>query len=233
MYYQLKNIIFKKIRGGELKPGDMLPTELEFQNIYKLSRTTVRQALSELVSEGYLYRTKGKGTFVARPKIVQDFMRKLESFNDQMQKMNLATKTMVLILDIVSPSVEVEEALQLAVNESVIHLRRLRFANDDPIVLVDTYLPTLCSEVFKADLESISLYKLLSKNENTKIVRVIRQIEAINADHNVSMYLKIPLGDALQLTKTTGYNAAGQPIEYSIARYPGDRNKFVVELSVD
>jgi hypothetical protein len=233
LYYQLKNIILKKIRSGELKPGDCLPTELEFQNLYALSRTTVRQALAELVSEGYLVRTKGKGTFVARPKLMQEFLRKLEPFNDQIRRMNMTPSTQVLSLDIVSPPDEVQEFLNLAVNESAISLQRLRFANEDPIVLVETYLPVVCSEVFKHDLSQIGLYELLGRNAETKIVRVVRQIEAVNADPATSSRLNIAVGDAVQLTRTVGYNRNGRPMEYSVARYAGDKNKFVVELSAE
>lgn len=233
IYYQLKNLILTQIRNGELRPGDMIPTELAFQNSLDLSRTTIRQALSELVMEGYLYRVKGKGTFVAKPKLVQDFMRKLEPFADQMKRINANAITNVLSCEAQKPSIIVQEALQLPVDENVIYLRRLRFANNIPIVLVDTYLPTDCSFLLNADLSNTSMYSLLARDAATKIVRVARRIEAVNAGQSSNTYLNIPIGMALLLTKTIGYNAAGRPIEYSVARYPGDRNEFVVELSVD
>ena len=71
MYYQLKKIILDMIREGKLKPGDMIPTELELSDIFGISRTTTRQAIMELVMEGPLYRIKSKGTFVAEKRVIQ------------------------------------------------------------------------------------------------------------------------------------------------------------------
>lgn len=64
LYMQFKNILQKKIRTGELKPGSVIKTELELCKEFGISRHPVRKAMDELVSEGYLERTRGKGTFV-------------------------------------------------------------------------------------------------------------------------------------------------------------------------
>ncbi|MDR2670807.1 MAG: GntR family transcriptional regulator, partial [Oscillospiraceae bacterium] len=69
LYFQLKQLILGMIEAGDLRPGDLLPTEQALGGIFSISRSTTRQALSELVLEGYLYRAKGKGTFVAQPKL--------------------------------------------------------------------------------------------------------------------------------------------------------------------
>ena len=65
VYYQLKILILKQIEQGKLQPGDKVPTEEELCNEYDISRTPVRQALLELVSDGMLTRRAGMGTFVA------------------------------------------------------------------------------------------------------------------------------------------------------------------------
>ena len=78
LYFQLKELVLDEIKKGNYKEGDMIPTENEISEEFQISRTTVRQAITELVQEGWLYRVKSKGTFVTRPKIPQDFLRKLE-----------------------------------------------------------------------------------------------------------------------------------------------------------
>lgn len=65
LYLQLKEAILHSIRTGELKPGNMMPTEQELCKTYGISRYPVRQAMEELVTEGYLYRTRGRGTFIS------------------------------------------------------------------------------------------------------------------------------------------------------------------------
>lgn len=76
LYYQLKQQM-EKIEKGEWKPGDSVPTEQELQQSYNLSRTTVRQALAEMVMvmEGRLIRQRGRGTYVAQPKFQHDPLR--------------------------------------------------------------------------------------------------------------------------------------------------------------
>ena len=144
MYFQLKNIILDEIKNGRLKPGDLLPTELELGESFNLSRTTVRQAVIELVGEGYLYRIKGKGTFVAKPKLVQDFMRTIESYSEQMKRLKLTPGTKILKNEIVRANEDVAGALGIKEGDEVVLLRRLRFANDEPIVVLDTYLTDDC-----------------------------------------------------------------------------------------
>ncbi|MDR0656789.1 MAG: GntR family transcriptional regulator, partial [Treponema sp.] len=81
LYYQLKKLISQEIDKGNYGYDNPIPTEIELINTYHISRTTVRQAVLELVQEGRLYRVKGKGTFVAKPKISQDFMNtRMHSF---------------------------------------------------------------------------------------------------------------------------------------------------------
>lgn len=232
LYYQLKEIILKKIKDGEINPGDLIPTEVEFNEIFNLSRTTIRQALTELVQDGYLYRVKGKGTFVAKPKIVQDFMQRIEPYSEQMKRLNMTPKTEVLTFSELKAPEDVETELGLKKGDKVVLLRRLRYANDEPIVVLDTYLPMQCSAILNEDMEKTGLYEFLSRKESTRIIRVVRQVEAVVAGEIEHKYLKIPVGYPIQLTTTIGYNENSQPIEYSIAHYRGDKNKFIIELKV-
>ena len=82
LYMQLKNKIIEKIRGGEFKRGNPLPTEQELCATFGISRYPVRQAMEELVKEGYLNRTRGRGTFVSEelPEAVSSAGKKLLGF---------------------------------------------------------------------------------------------------------------------------------------------------------
>jgi len=233
MYYQLKTLILNYIKNGQLQSGDVLPTETEFSDIFGISRTTVRQAIGELVLEGYLYRVKSKGTFVIEPKINQGFMQRMESFTDQMQRQNKIPRTEVLKMVEEFPTKEIAEALKLNNNEKVVHMFRRRYANDEPILLVDNFLSGNCRDILKMDMATNSMYDFLRQKEETKIVRLVRQIEAISAGKQESHYLNIPNGFPIQLAKSVGYNKFNVPIEYSIVKYRGDKNTFVVELQVE
>lgn len=66
VYYQLKEIIQKRIQSSEYVEGGIIPSERELAKDFGISRMTVRQALNQMVAEGSLVREKGRGTFVAK-----------------------------------------------------------------------------------------------------------------------------------------------------------------------
>ncbi len=232
MYYQLKLIILDMIDSSKLKPGDKIPTENELVEMFSVSRTTVRQAIAELTFEGYLERKKGKGTFVTQPKPLQDFMRSLGSFNDQIGYLGMTPSTKVLMLKPVSATKQVADKLNVKVGEKVFFLRRLRYADGEPMVLVDTYLPSSCSVIFDRDLEKESLYQILSSSHTTRVVKAVRQFEATISDNSLGTLLETGAGSPLLLVKTVGYNANDEAIEYSVANYVGSKSHFVVQVSI-
>lgn len=232
LYYQLKMIIDAEIKQGSYPPGALIPTEEELIARFGISRTTVRQAITELVQEGKLYRIKSKGTFVAQGKLNQDFIVRLESFNDQMEKLGKTPSTEVLDFKLGIAPLNVSEALQLDPNESIIFLQRKRFADDSPIVVLKTYLPTrLCSFVMQHNFTVESLYKVLEEHDPAYKVHHVRRVaEALKAPQAIAKHLKIKTGDPVLFFTSTGYTAAGVPIEYSRAYYRGDCNKFEVTV---
>lgn len=229
LYHQLSMILLSQIKEQKYHPGDMIPTENELQSLYQLSRTTVRQAISVLVQDGWLTRVKGKGTFVARHKIKQDFANRIESYNDQILREGMLPSTKILELKVVPASGDVAENLKLPVGAAVIHIERLRFADSDPVVIVDTYLPfDKCSYVMDRNLEEESLYSILNSDSKTAVVYIRRTIEAIPADEYDSRKLELQEGAPVHYFKSIGFNSNNEPIEYSFARYRGDRNSFEV-----
>jgi len=231
LYYQLKLRVQGMIDTGMLQVGDMLPPENELCAHLSVSRATVRQALSELVSEGWLTRQKGKGTFISRPKIDVRFLQKLESFNDQMRQKGLTPSTKVLSLCKAPGARRINEKLLLEPDEPLISLMRLRFGDGEPVVSVDTCIPyTLFPAMLEQDFERGSLYERLEFLYKARICRVHREIEAANANRREADLLQIESGSAICLVKTIGYTVTDQPVEYSVARYRGDRNKFSIDL---
>lgn len=231
LYYQLKMILLDEINNGRYQPGDLIPTEKDISENFQLSRTTVRQAITELVQEGKLYRIKSKGTFVAKPKIVQDFVRRLETFNEQIQRLGMKPSTKLLEFKIIAPPAEVAEVLKLHEGQQCISILRKRFADNEPNVIVRTYLPyDRCSFIAEHDLEKESMYKILSEREDTRIYQISRIMEAVLANEEDARLLEIDVGQPIHFFTSTGLNAFGEPIEYSLARYRGDRNRFEIDL---
>jgi GntR family transcriptional regulator len=234
LYYQLKTMLLEEIDNGTFGVDSLIPTEKELSDMFAISRTTVRQAIAELVHEERLYRIKSKGTFVARTKIKQDFIRRLESYDESIRRTGRTPGTKLLQMQTRQVNEEVAEALGLNLSSEVVYINRLRSADGVPVVLVETFLPyNSCSFVLQHDLEKEALYSILSKNNNTKIHRVTRIIEAVQASAEDASVLQIKRGKPVHLFHSVGYNEKDEPVEYSVSRYRGDQNKFVVDIYVE
>ena len=232
LYFQLKQLLLSQIKDGTYPPGSMIPTENELVEMYSISRTTVRQAISELAQEGRLNRVKSKGTFVTDPKINQSFLSKIESFNVQIEREGHVPSTQVLSLSIKKADELIASHLKIAVSDNVIHLQRRRFADDIPIVTIDTYLPdSVCHHLLKVDFSVQSLYSELGSSDKTRIVRIHRHIEAVSATKQDAKQLDITQKSPVLQTFSTGYNIYNEAIEFSIAHYRGDRSSFDIDVA--
>jgi GntR family transcriptional regulator len=232
LYYQLKKQILTLIEKGIIQEKDMLPPENELCEILNVSRPTIRQALSELVNEGYLNRYKGKGTFVSNPKVEECFLSKLETFNQEMKSKGLTPQTLVIKLEKLTGPHEANEKLGLPLDAPLIYLSRVRLADQVPLVYVETFLPyEPYLKLIEVDFTVKSLYQSMEELYHIRVNRVRREIEAINARSKEAELLQITKNKALILVKTVASSDdVPMPVEFSIARYRGDRNKFSVDI---
>lgn len=233
LYFQLKEMIVKEIKNGSYPVDSVIPTEVEISEHFNLSRTTVRQAIMELVNEGWLNRKKSKGTYVSRPSLKQDFIQRLETFSDQINRLGMIPRTEVLDLQVIIADKIIADKLGLKEGDQVVYLFRRRFADDLPVVLVETYLPYVeCGFILNKDLSRESLYKTLSVKEKTKIYASHRIVQAIAADSKTAGLLKIEKGSPVHFFESVSTNVMGERMEYSLAKYRGDKNKFEVTVYV-
>lgn len=230
-YIQLISVIKDIIDAEGLQPGDQLPSEPELCNTYAVSRTVVRQALRELEVEGVVVRHKGKGTFVAEPKINESLVQKLTGFYQDMVERGHTPTTQVLELEIIPASGLLATQLEIREGSEVFALERLRFIDSEPMLLVKAYLPYhLCKGIEKTDLAQLSLYDILEKEYGLSIARGRRTIEAVAATERQAELLSIQAGDPVLLLNSVTYLDSGTPIEFYQAAHRGDRTRFEVEL---
>lgn len=230
-YVQLKEILEAKIESGEWGLGDKLPSESELCKIFGISRTVVRQSLQEMEYEGLIYRRKGKGSFVAKPKIAESLAQKLTGFYQDMVARGKEPVTKVLSFEKIAAGSQVAKYLKLMPDDIVYKVTRLRFIDSEPIVLVTTYLPTkLCPNLEEADLENQSLYAYLEEKYGIVLSRGHRTIEAVAASEDEANLLKIEVGSPLILLDSVSYLEDWTPVEYYHALHRGDRSRFEVEL---
>ena len=230
-YIQLMEILKGKVQLGTWGPGDQIPGEQDLCALYRVSRTVVRQALRELELEGVINRRKGKGTFIALPKISEGLAQKLTGFYQDMVERGLKPVTKVLHQNIGPCSEKVAEFLKIQPGDKVIDILRLRFINSEPIQLVTTYIPfVVCPNLATVDLTDRSLYEYLEKECGIFITRGRRYIEAVLANENEAELLCVERGAPLLMLDSISYSESGQPVEYYHALHRGDRSRFEVEL---
>ncbi len=226
LYFQLKEILLEQIEHSVA--GDALPTENRLCEQFSISRPTVRQAIKELENEGYLYRLKGKGTFVAEKKVNQDF---LLSFNDEMQEKGLTPTTRVMEFKMDEADEHIAATLMIPKASDVIRLRRLRSVNGEPLVLDLSFLPSeLLPNMLAKDMTDESLYRVIEGDFNLRIDRAARRLEAMVAGEYEAKMLDIKPGAPIQYIETVTYLKNGRPIEFSQARYRGDKTNFSFTL---
>ena len=230
-YAQVKEALRERIEHDDWKPGDQLPGEPELCTMFDVSRTVIRQALTELMYEGLIVRAKGKGTFVAEPKIIEGLAQKLTGFYQDMADRGAPPVSRVLKQQLVPASAKVAGFLSLEPGTPVIEIERLRFVKDEPIVVVTTYLPySRCPELLRTELTRQSLYALMEQRCGLTIARGHRTLEAVAANQYESELLQVNVGAPLMLLDSVSYLEDGTPIEYYHALHRGDRSRFEAEL---
>lgn len=231
LHKKVRMDLLEKIQSGVYSENEVIPTELELSEIYSVSRPTVRQAIQSLVDEGYLEKRKRRGTIVKNPKIQQEFTHVIESFDSEMARKGIAPKTRVLHFSVEKAKTEVAENLNISESDKVYKMVRLRYAAEQPIVLVTTYVPAkLFSELDQVDFTQVLLYDTFSRM-GYPIKSVSRKLEVIKSDETTSDLLNIEENEPLFYFHTVGYSDNRIPIEYSISKYRGDVNYFTFELA--
>ncbi len=226
LYLRVKDWLRAAIEKGEYRPGDRIPSEHELMKRFGVSRSTIRQAVSELVLEGWLYRVQGSGTYVARPKYRQTLSR-LTSFTEDMYLLGLTPRSRLLQC-VVEPADEaIAAALAIRTGDEVIRVERLRFADEEPMALNTSVLPRkLVPGLERVDLERGSLYEILEGRYGLILARAEQTVEPALADPYAAELLGVPVGAPLLLVEGVVYLKNGAPIEWVRILYRGDRYKF-------
>jgi len=230
IYYQLKEIIRKKIAHGEWKPGDRVPSERELCAQYNISRETARKALNELMNEGIVRREQGRGTFVADPKLIQRLAR-LTGYTEDMRHRGLRPGARVLRLEAIEAPLPAAAALQIKAGAPIVLLERLRVAEDAPVAIEASHISfDRAQELLEEDFTDRSLYSLLVETYGVVPTKAEQQIEAALCNPHQQELLELSDGEPLLKTTRIGFDQHGRPFEYTEAVYRGDRYVFHVEL---
>ncbi len=230
-YFRIKQAVLGRISSGAWAPGALIPSEVELCREFGVSRTTARKAVSDLAYEGRLVVVQGKGTFVATPKVEEHFVQRAFGIHEDMQRRGITLTTQVLRQEVTEASPEIARRLRLRRGEPVHLIVRLRFVDEEPMLISTTYVPySLCPDLATENLTECSLYALLRDRYGLAISRGERRLEAVAADSREARLLDVALGSPLLLLDSVAYAADGRPFEHSVALQRGDRTTVEVEF---
>ena len=231
-YIQISSWLRELIQTGRYKKGEKLPSEIQLAKICEVNRNTLRQAISELTSEGILIKEKGRGTFVSsfKPVELKHKLERISSFRDDLGQVGFKENTVVLKKGIEAAPDHVAKILILGTDTKVVVVHRIRKGDDIPLIYEESYLPgKIYKNVLDMDLTG-SMYKILSQSFSTVLARCEQSIRAVNISGNIAKLFNLPKNTAGLYMESVTYNENNIPVEVLCSYYRGDKYIFEVEL---
>jgi GntR family transcriptional regulator len=229
LYAEIKRELLNKIERGTWPIGYRLPSEEELQAQYDVSRGTVRRALSDLELEGYISRMAAKGTFVRRvaPKLEKS-MGEIVSLTQQLTRVGFESATRVLFAGVIKAADgkgRMSDGFGVPPDAEVIHIKRLRLANNVPFTIQSVYLlPRLCPGILDEDL--VSLFKLYREKYERSIVSADEIIHVANPSDEEAGLLDMEAGAPVVIRDRVSYDQEGTPFEVLHSVDRGDRFEY-------
>jgi GntR family transcriptional regulator len=226
LWAQLESRLRARILANEFE--DHFPTDEQLVHEYGVSRHTVREAVRRLQSTGLVQRERGRGSSVAAAKPLEQSIARFYSLAASIEAQGLDEHSSVLI-QAFEGNPEAASRLDLAPTIELVHLRRLRFAGDEPLAVDDSWLPpAVAGFLLEADLQQGSLYEFLSQRAGIVVTGGSERIAAAEPDAATRKLLTLPRGEAV-LSIERLVVSDGRPIEWRRSTVRGDRFAFVAD----
>ena len=220
LYKQLKNALKQNIQKGKYKPDKPLPGERQLIEIYGVSRMTVRQAISELVSEGVLIRRQGSGTFI-NPKTSERLFLNLYGLVEELRLSGYEISIELVESGTISPDTAIREELQLPETEDVFSYKRLIRTDGKPMLVTNSFVPMSLRSVFESINVNISRDVIYEHLENCgyTLSDAIQKMGAGLPTAQEAILLACEESCPVLILYRTTYIEGGYPIIYTRAVY--------------
>jgi GntR family transcriptional regulator len=229
LYYQLETVLRNKILAGDFTPEAAMPSEDALAEEYRVSRITVRQALSSLEQDGLVLRRRGKGTFISPDARQVDLPRYTGSI-EELMLMGLRTATQVLDTAWIDPPEHIRERLQLG-HEKVLRIEKVRKLENRPFSYVLNFLPPAVGEKLPLALvKTKPMLMILEQDLGIRLSEADQAVKATLADAAIATLLELRVGDPLLNSERIVYDVKKRPVEYVSSLYRADQYAFTMKL---
>lgn len=231
LWMQLAGVLRTAIKGGALQPDQALPSEAELIDRYGVSRTVVREALAELVRARLIYKIRAKGSFVSPPSPDLTFIGSTLGSAADLTAGGHVVTTHVLRQEEGIADEQEATALKLAPGSAVYRLRRLRFVDGKPWLLVDTTIPqTVAPGLLRANLENRSLYEHLRRHNGIAPAGADRWLQAVIPSESEAELLQLEPGKPVLRIESVAWGSDNVPFEMYQALHRSDESRFYVGI---
>lgn len=231
MYLQVKNFLIEKIENNVYKEQEKLPSERELSEKFQISRMTARNAITELVNEGYAYRDGVRGTFVSKKKVKRNFVT-LDGFSRYLKQSGVTdVKTKVVEFSYIEADSWLSSKLNVPIGSGCYKLIRVRIGNDEPMAVEHTFINGAFTEgLLQYDFSKESLYHILDTKYSCMPKRSVNTLEMCYFNNFDANLLEVKNGTPGFITKGKSYDEFDNVIEYVEIYNRGDLFKFTYEL---
>lgn len=229
LYHQLAEQMRLAIRHGALARGSRLGNEIDLARHFGVSRPTTRRAIQELVDQGLLVRKRGVGTQIVHDEITRPLQ--LSSLFDDLQREQRRPESKMLVNELVLPTPTVAAKLLVPVHEPVLHLRRLRMADGEPLAILENFLPYRLRDVGNADLDSGGLYQAM-RAAGFRMKVAHQRIGARQGTAEECHLLNEPPPSPMVTMERLSHEGSGKPAEWAQHVYRANKYEFSITLVV-
>ncbi len=216
IYVQLKGWMRHQITTGAWPSGHKLTAEADLADELGLARGTVRRAIEDLIAEGLLQRTHGRGTFVAPPPVDQPLAERFVTYSEALIAQGIAFTTDVLDARTVEATPAIAAKMACPAGTELFSLRRVRRIADSPVTLLhNVVVAEHCPGIEAYDFTHLRLFQVLEENYGLRLQRGRRVFQALNADLDTAECLDIDPGTAVMHLAQTTFLSDGRTVEYS------------------
>jgi GntR family transcriptional regulator len=228
LYIQLTRIFLEEINSGKWQMNQRIPSEEELCKKYGVSKITVRQAVNNLVSDGYLMKLQGKGTFVVSVLPVVGLAMKTQLAEETFGK-EVKVEKEILFKGIIEPPPEIRTYLKTI--DKIYHFLCRRTVNGNPAYLDESFIPYhMLPEIEQLDIIHNSLYSVLQEKAIKKIFRVVQTIEVQLIQGYPAQYLDLTEGVPVLAVHRLLFSSDNTPVGYTRFLGRSDRYKFQTEF---
>jgi GntR family transcriptional regulator len=232
LYQQIKGLLMRSLQGGEWKPGEAIPSEMELAARFKVSQGTVRKAIDELATENLLVRRQGKGTFVATHAEAHTQYRFLRLQPDD--DAAVALRRRLLDCRRLRAPADVARALELKSGDSVLQIRRLLLQGEQPVVLDEIWLPAAPFKGLTAERLIANrgpMYAYFESEYGVRMIRADEKIRAVAAAGEAAALLAVAPGTPLLSVERLSFTYGDRPVELRRGLYETGSHHYRNALS--